>query len=143
MEIRPRVQTSFNKTDKSSRCAFSILITSVQRMKEYLPSFQIKASENMAACRTFRYDEIIPLHYSLLLITYRQKSSLSFWTGCDCWRSGWDLLLRSINFESTRSGVTIHTKSPPGWVGFLYGGVGGIRTHGTVAGTPDFESGPL
>ena len=28
-------------------------------------------------------------------------------------------------------------------VSFLYGGVGGIRTHGTVAGTPDFESGPL
>ena len=51
------MQTSFNKTDKSSRCAFSILITSVQRMKEYLPSFQIKASENMAVCRTFRYLE--------------------------------------------------------------------------------------
>ena len=26
---------------------------------------------------------------------------------------------------------------------FLSGGAGGIRTHGTVAGTPDFESGPL
>lgn len=25
----------------------------------------------------------------------------------------------------------------------FFGGVGGIRTHGTVAGTPDFESGPL
>ena len=24
-----------------------------------------------------------------------------------------------------------------------FGGAGGIRTHGTVAGTPDFESGPL
>ena len=24
---------------------------------------------------------------------------------------------------------------------FLFGGEGGIRTHGTVAGTPDFESG--
>ena len=23
------------------------------------------------------------------------------------------------------------------------GGAGGIRTHGTIAGTPDFESGPL
>ena len=51
------MQTSFNKTDKSSRCALSISITSVQRMKEYLPSFQIKASENMAVCRTFRYLE--------------------------------------------------------------------------------------
>ena len=96
-------------------------------------------SEREGQAPPLRYDEIIPLHYSLLLIAYRQKSSLSFWTGCDFWRSGWDLLLRSINFESTRSGVTIHTKSPPGWVGFLYGGVGGIRTHGTVAGTPDFE----
>ena len=28
-------------------------------------------------------------------------------------------------------------------VSLLFGGVGGIRTHGTVAGTPDFESGPL
>ena len=27
--------------------------------------------------------------------------------------------------------------------GVISGGVGGIRTHGTVAGTPDFESGPL
>ena len=26
---------------------------------------------------------------------------------------------------------------------FLSGAAGGIRTHGTVAGTPDFESGPL
>ena len=27
--------------------------------------------------------------------------------------------------------------------GLFSGGAGGIRTHGTVAGTPDFESGPL
>ena len=34
-------------------------------------------------------------------------------------------------------------KSPSGRMGSFAGGVGGIRTHGTVAGTPDFESGPL
>ena len=32
------------------------------------------------------------------------------------------------------------TTSIPGWGWMLFGGVGGIRTHGTVAGTPDFES---
>ena len=83
--------TSFNKTDKSSRCALSISITSVKRMKEYLPSFQIKASENMAVCHTFRYlaprggsvcaePPLLLKFWCLLLFDASSRSQGSDWT---------------------------------------------------------------
>ena len=43
-------------------------------------------------------------------------------------------------------GSFVHTPTPqiqkaPAWVPFVFGGEGGIRTHGNVNATPDFESG--
>ena len=55
------------------------------------------------------------------------------------------MLLHNVVYLIVPYAVTIIKEKPllPLWIKEVCGGAGGIRTHGTVAGTPDFEFSPI